>query len=190
MFHNLSNSVDDCNGDHDPGVDEDHYVDLSDGYPCEEIDDFDVLDHNFDLDYNDDEFKFDYGLYGVDNATSVHNNLDNDVDDPDFHKSLASINSNYVDDSDDECIHDDQYSHYDADDYRQAVVKSHDMKHSKLLLCNVAYAYKYVCNAYDFIVDQTDHDEFDSETASNCARVARNQLEKEEFLQVCICAQL
>jgi len=56
-----------------------HYVGLSDGYPHKEIDvGFDALDHNSDLDYNDDEFKFDYGLYGVDNATStsVHNTLD------------------------------------------------------------------------------------------------------------------
>lgn len=132
LFHNLSNSVDDYNGDHDhgdhdPGVDENHYVDLSDGYPSEGIDDgLDTLDHNSDVDYNDDEF--DDGFYGVDDATSVHDN----VDDPDF---LVSINDTNVDNSDDVgedeyTLDDDQYSHYDINDYSQVVVKSHDMKHS------------------------------------------------------------
>ena len=173
MFHNLSNPIDDCNHDHrdhNPGVDEYHHVGLSDGYPREGIDDgLDTLDHNSDVDYNDDKLddglyglddatsvhdnvdlddddEFDDGLYGVDDATSVHDDnvdLDDDVDDPDFYKSLVSINDTNSDDvGEDEYIHDDdQYSHYDISDYSQVVVKSHDMKHSDYYFCN---AYKYV----------------------------------------------
>ena len=135
------NPIDDCNENHDhrdldPGVDEYYHVGLSDGYPCEGINDgLDALDHNSDVDYNDDEL--DDGFYEVDDATSVHDNvdLDDDVDDPDFPNSLVSINDTNINDYDDVgkdeyTHHHDQYSHYDINDYSQVVVKSHDMKHS------------------------------------------------------------
>ena len=75
-----------------------------------------ALDHNADVDHNDNEF--DDGLYEVDDAVGVHDNADlDDVDDPDFRKSVVSINDNF-DDSDDVGMEeytsdDDQFSNYE-----------------------------------------------------------------------------
>ena len=95
---------------------------MSDGYPHEDVDGFDPLDYNSDVDCNDDEFANE--LYGVDNAINVHDNVD-DADDPDFDRSLVSINDTNVNDSDDvgndEYTYDDddQYTHYDINNCSQ-----------------------------------------------------------------------
>ena len=131
-FRSLGGSADNCNGDHDhPSVDGNDRVDTSDNYPYEGTGNgLDTQDHNSDVVYTNDEFADD--LFGIDNSISIHDvhDLNNGMDDPDFHKSLVSINDTNVDDGNyvggvehthdhdgDNDVDDDDYNDIDVDDY-------------------------------------------------------------------------